>query len=170
MEHMRNILVPLMAVVLLAATPLALSACGANINPAPEYAWTFSVTVTPDTSECVNLGDASEESYDYGLVVEGSAVEVYSDDGKLADGTLTGRFIEYESAAPFTDRRLSADGAPLEVEWTIYGEVLFADQDLNSSDDGNDNFEEITVFSADEGTDIEVGCVHRSTTRWSRTN
>ncbi len=167
---MRNTWVPLIVATALAAMPPVLSACGADINPAPEYAWTFRVTVTPDTSECVDAGDATEETYTYGLVVEGSAVEIYSDDAKFANGTLTGRFIEYESPAPFTDRRLGDDGEPLEVEWTVYGEVLFEDQDLSGSDNGNDNFEEITVFSADEGTDIEVGCVHRSTTRWSRTN
>jgi len=147
--------------------PLALAACNAAVIETPEYAWTFNVTVTPSESTCVALSDAEEAVFSYGLVVAGSAVEIYSDDGKLADGTLTGRFIEYESMAPFTDRRLGTDGEPLEVEWTIDGEVLFVDQELTESDSAS---EIITVFAADEGTGLEAGCDHTSTASWKKTN
>lgn len=156
----------LLALFILVVVPLALAACNAAIIETPEYAWEFEVTVTPSESTCVALSDAEEAIYSYGLVVAGSAVEIYSDDGKLADGTLTGRFIEYESMAPFTDRRLGTDGEPLEVEWTIDGEVLFVDQDLSASDSA---MEIITVFSADEATDLEAGCEHTSTVRWDKT-
>lgn len=141
-----------------------IAGCGAALSPPPEYSWVFDVTVTPDTGDCVDMGDATEEKYVYGLVVEGDVVTLYSDDSKLADGTLTGKYIAYQSAAPFTERRTGPAGEPLEIEWTLAGNVLFNDQELTSSESGE---ETITVFQS-EVEDVETGCEHTSITTWSR--
>jgi len=154
----------LIAPVLVVALPLWLSACGAALSPPPEYSWVFDVTVTPSDSECVDVGDASEESYVYGIVVEGDVVSIYSDDSKLADGTLTGKYIAYQSPAPFTERRTGSAGEPLEIEWTLAGNVLFNDNELTTSQEGE---EVITVFQS-EVEDVETGCSHTSTTVWER--
>jgi hypothetical protein len=138
--------------------------CGAALSPPPEYSWVFDVTVTPDTSTCAEVADATEESYVYGLVVEGDTVSVYCDDSKLANGTLTGKYIAYQSAAPFTERRTGDAGEPIEIEWTLAGNVLFDDQELTTSSSGE---ETITVFQSEvEG--IDMGCEHFSTTNWKR--
>lgn len=141
-----------------------ITGCGASLSPPPEYSWVFDVTVTPDTSSCTDPADASEEKYVYGLVIEGDMVAIYCDDSKLADGTLTGTRIAYQTAAPFTDRRTGDQGEPVEIEWTLAGHVLFADQELKTSDSGE---ETITVFQSEvEG--IDLGCEHNSTTFWDR--
>ncbi len=147
----------------LAALPW-IGGCGAALSPPPEYSWVFDVTVTPTGGDCVDAADASEERYVYGLVVEGDTVHLYSDDSKLADGTLTGKYIAYQSAAPFTERRTGDAGEPLEIEWTIAGTVLFDDQELTVSSEGE---ETITIFDSEvEG--IETGCTHVSETSWAR--
>ncbi len=150
----------------LVTAPLLVAACGAPIPPPPEYSWTFDVTVTPAESACVSLDDAAEEAYVYGLVVEGDTVSLYSDDSLLGDGTLRGTYISYQSPAPYTDHRVGADGSPADVEWTLAGHVSFTDQNLTSSQDGE---EVITVFYS-EDEDIPIGCEHRSTTRWEKRN
>jgi hypothetical protein len=148
------------------AVPLLVAACGAPIPSPPDYSWTFDVTVTPAQSECVSLDDAGEETFVYGLVVEGDTVSVYSDDSLLGDGTLRGTYISYQSPAPYTDHRIGDDGSPADVEWTLAGHVSFTDQNLTSSQEGE---EVITVFYS-EDEEIEAGCEHQSSTRWEKRN
>ena len=150
---------------LLAALPMVLAACGASLTPPPEYAWVFDVSITPSGGDCVDdPGSADSQSFTYGVVVAGDTVEIYSDDAKLADGTLTGKHIGYSSPAPFTERRQNENGEPVEIEWTLSGHVDFLDQDLTESEDGE---ETITIFGS-EVDDIETGCTHASVTEWRK--
>ena len=151
--------------VLLACMGLWLAACGASMPPPPDYSWEFDVTVTPAESGCVeSLNQTGEDVYVYGLVVEGDRVLVYSDDSLLAEGTLFGTYISYETLAPFTDHRVDAEGAPADVEWMLEGYVSFTDQNLTGSREGE---ETITVLYSELAA-VEESCTHRSTTVWQK--
>lgn len=150
---------------LLATIGLWLVACGAAMPAPPDYSWEFDVTVTPAESGCVeSLNQTGEETFVYGLVVEGDRVLIYSDDSMLAEGTLFGTYISYETLAPFTDHRVDASGAPADVEWMLEGYVSFTDQNLNGSREGE---ETITVLYS-ELASVEESCTHRSTTVWQK--
>ncbi len=140
-------------------------ACGADIPPPPEYSWVFDVTVVPAADSECDPGSSSEPvEYVYGLVVEGEHVLVYSDDALLAEGTLHATYLSYSTPSPFTDHRIGGDGEPVDVEWTLTGNVSFFDQSLNTSEEGT---ETITVFYS-EDPDVEEGCTHSSNTEWHR--
>jgi len=150
---------------LLASAGLWLMACGATMPPPPDYSWEFDVTVTPAESDCVEpLNQVGEEIYHYGLVVEGERVLIYSDDSMLAEGTLFGTYISYETLAPFTDHRVDSEGAPADVEWMLEGFVSFTDQNLSGSREG----EELITVVYSELPSIEESCIHRSTTIWQK--
>ncbi len=159
---------------------LALAACGGNVTPPPDYSWEFNVTLEPaDVGDpqypdepCVEPAQASPETYRYGLVVEGDTVSIYSDDSKLAEGTLRGTFISYAATAPFTEYRTSADGEPREIEWLLDGHVSFIDQDLSQSKNTScdDALETITLVSVHEALedDYATGCRHVSCALWEK--
>jgi len=151
--------------VLLVGAGTWLASCGATMPPPPDYSWEFDVTVEAAESDCAeSVGPGDLETYHYGLVVEGDRVLVYSDDSMLAEGTLFGTYISYETPAPFTDHRTDAGGAPADVEWMLEGFVSFTDQNLSGSREG----EEVITVVYSELPAIEEGCTHRSTTIWQK--
>ncbi len=159
---------------------LSLAACGPSVGSPPDYSWVFDVTVEPvDVGDpqypedpCVDPGTADAETFTYGLVVEGDTVGIYSDDSKLAEGSLRGTYISYASTAPFADYRTGAGGEPLEIEWLIEGHVSFVDQNLTESKNAScdDAMEVITLVSVPEPLEDEYhnGCQHVSCTVWEK--
>lgn len=159
---------------------LVLAACEPSVGSPPDYSWVFDVTVEPvDVGDpqypedpCVEPGGAAVETYTYGLVVQGDTVSLYSDDSKLAEGTLRGTYIAYSSSAPFTEYRTSADGEPHQIEWLLDGHVSFVDQDLSQSQNTScdDALEVITLVSVPEALadEYDNGCQHVSCTVWEK--
>ena len=164
----------------IAVLGVLLAGCGSDLSAPPEYAWVFKVTASPvaagDPSfpekPCVAPGEAETVTYDYGLVVEGDSVVVYSNDAKLAEGNLRGTFISYDSVTVFTEYRTSAAGEPTEIEWLLEGHVSFVDQELSQSrnDTSDDALEIITLVSVHEdlADEFETGCQHVTSTVWEK--
>jgi hypothetical protein len=125
-------------------------------RPPIEIDATWSVTVTGTETSCVQDTTGFIESYDYGVIYDGTKAKIYIEESMYATGDHRGCSLQYKSAAYLED---SSDGR---FTWDITGSA-----DVQGAAGGCDlqegldweGTETLTVLES-ENPNVEEGCTY----------
>ena len=125
----------------------------------PDGIWT--VTVTGQTTDCVDSSEGFLKDYEYSLFYDGTFVEIKVDGENFATGEIRGCALSYESAV-YLEENASGN-----FRWQINGaaDIEGAAGGCGDVPDNLDWFgtETLTVVSS-ENDSVEVDCQYEMTT------
>lgn len=113
----------------------------------------FEVNLTTTEDGCNEPDVASEETWEYRVVLNGGVGEIYIDEALMASGTVQGCNFTYRSPL-FTDRR--DDGTV--VRWSVSGDAQFASGDGCDAGEGWLGTEEVVIVSSTNTATLAPGC------------
>ena len=142
---------------------LSLLACIDN-SKVPDGAMAYTVEVTGIGPDTCHPGNETgwQETFEYALAFDGSAVDLYMDGEPFAAGTRSGCNLTYQSVVIGDDDRV---GGP--IKWQLTGVARTEDDasgDACVDGDGEwEGTETITVISSEDDA-IEPGCTYPMST------